>query len=140
MLPIYIKNINTGEIIHINPEENPQEWRRAIQHEFSALEVDFMRAYPNNFHYMLDALRRSVNCKPGNHFLLFDRKDQTFDQTVDQTLDQTLDQSIVYEIVSCSEDRLVCKPVEGGEEITFEGDDLHYHMMFFIKYEGEMEK
>ena len=128
MLPIYIKNINTGEIIHINPEENPQEWRRAIQHEFSALEVNNMRAYPNNFHYMLDALRRSVNCKPGNHFLLFDRKDQT------------LDQSLVYEIVSCSEDRLVCKPVEGGEEITFEGDDLHYHMMFFIKYEGEMEK
>lgn len=128
MLPIYIKNIHTGEIIHINPEENPQEWRRAIQHEFSALEVNNMRAYPNNFHYMLDALRRSVNCKPGNHFLLFDRKDQT------------LDQSLVYEIVSCSEDRLVCKPVEGGEEITFEGDDLHYHMMFFIKYEGEMEK
>ena len=128
MLPIYIKNIHTGEIIHINPEENPQEWRRAIQHEFSALEVNNMRAYPNNFHYMLDALRRSVNCKPGNHFLLFDRKDQT------------LDQSLVYEIVSCSEDRLVCKPVEGGEEINFEGDDLHYHMMFFIKYEGEMEK
>lgn len=128
MLPINIKNIHTGEIIHINPEENPQEWRRAIQHEFSALEVNNMRAYPNNFHYMLDALRRSVNCKPGNHFLLFDRKDQT------------LDQSVVYEIVSCSEDRLVCKPVEGGEEITFEGDDLHYHMMFFIKYEGEMEK
>lgn len=128
MLPINIKNIHTGEIIHINPEENPQEWRRAIQHEFSALEVNNMRAYPNNFHYMLDALRRSVNCKPGNHFLLFDRKDQT------------LDQSVVYEIVSCSEDRLVCKPVEGGEEITFEGDALHYHMMFFIKYEGEMEK
>ena len=128
MLPINIKNIHTGEIIHINPEENPQEWRRAIQHEFSALEVDFMRAYPNNFHYMLDALRRSVNCKPGNHFLLFDRKTQI------------LDQDTVYEIVSCSEDRLVFKPFEGTEETIFEGDDLHYHMMFFIKYEGEMEK
>ena len=128
MLPINIKNIHTGEIIHINPEENPQEWRRAILHEFSALEVDFMRAYPNNFHYMLDALRRSVNCKLGNHFLLFERNAQI------------LNQDVVYEIVSCSEDRLVCKPVEGTEEITFEGDNLHYHMMFFVKYEGKTEE
>lgn len=126
MLPIYIKNIHTGEIVHINPESNPQEWRRAIEHEFSALEVANMRAYPNNFHYMLDALRRSVNCKVGNHFLLFDRKTQT------------LDQSIVYEIMDCNEERLVCKPVEGSEpvETIFEGDDLHHHMMFFVKYEG----
>ena len=128
MLPINIKDLHTGKIVTMNPEADPAKWSRAILHEFSALEVTNMRNYPDNFHYMLDALCRSVNCKPGNHFLLFDRKTQV------------LDQSIVYEIVSCSQERLVCKPFEGTKEIIFEGDDLHNHMMFFVKYEGKAEE
>ena len=136
MLPTYIIVKPANDFRHFHPTIQAQPWRDAIEATFTEQERTSMMVYPNNCHYMLDALRRSINCRPGMCFAIFDRV------TADWCTDT------VYEIVSKTETRLVanCYPIKDGKLVneqqqrTFEGDkELDRYLVFFLGEKADVD-
>lgn len=136
MLPTYIIVKPANDFRHFHPTIQAQPWRDAIEATFTEQERTSMMGYPNNCHYMLDALRRSVNCRPGMCFAIFDREAAAWCTDT------------VYEIVSKTETQLVanCYPIKDGKLVdekqqrTFEGDkELDQYLVFFLGEKDDVD-
>lgn len=92
--------------------------------DFSEREYQMMN--DQGFSFLKDAVEDCDICKPGEYFILFERNSQSI-------------REMVYVVESCSNGRLVCKPFEGTEIVTFTGDELNNYLIVFVVDEGASE-